>query len=220
MVVVVVCAVTAVAFWKSCSLVPGLHLDVKLTSEFIASIPTVRSAGMGRLELATADATETFSRSQVTESWGIYLGTTYVEMHVPVTYRYQLNLAEPWQLYVDQDVCIVKAPKIRPSLPPAIHTDGIERLSENGWARFNKEEEMENLEKDVTPTLTQYAGDPRHIKLVREECRKTVANFVKAFLLEKAGPAARKFDRIVVIFADEPFQSVETLPATIEMRPK
>jgi hypothetical protein len=212
-------ASTVILFCRSSSFWPRLRIEKKLTTEFIASIPEVHSTGMGNLELATADATETFSRTQTSElnlGWvKAYLGTTFVEMRVPVTYRYHLKLAGLWQLYSYQTTCVVRAPRIRSSLPPAIHTDGIERQASSGWARFNKGEEMESLEREVTPTLARYASDAKHLSLVREECRKTVADFVKAFLLRTANWDPSHFDRIVVVFEDEPFQGVEQISPVI-----
>ena len=38
--------------------------------------------------------------------------------------------------------------------------------------------ELEELERSLTPTLAQFAADRRHMDLVRESCRRTVAEFV------------------------------------------
>lgn len=181
-----------------------------ITETFTADIPRVSSTGMGNLELATAETVETFERSDIkTIAWDLfYIGTTTTEIKAPVTYRYHLRLADPWKLDVSGQTCLVTAPVIRPSLPPAIHTDRMEKKSDRGWARFNTGEQMAELEQSITPTLIRYARDPRHMNLAREEARKTVAEFVKAWLLKEDHWRTDRFHTIKVVFADE---SPETL---------
>ncbi len=88
------------------------------------------------LELATATFHETFSKeSDRTTCWGLIdLGTSIVQVQVPVTYRYHLCLRDAWQLEHQDRRLIVHAPVIRPSLPPAIHTDQLTTLAVRGWA--------------------------------------------------------------------------------------
>ena len=70
------------------------------------------------------------------------------------------------------NICVVHAPRIHPSLPPAIDTSRMEKKSKPAGVGSMRVNRWTQLEKDVTPTLSQFAGDPRHIDLVREECRK------------------------------------------------
>jgi hypothetical protein len=186
----------------------------KITTTFVAAIPQISGTGIGNLELATASTTETFRREDSLSIFGdrIPLGTTISEIRVPVTYRYHLRLSDPWRLEVSNQTCIVHAPRIRPSLPPAIDTERMEKKSEAGWARFNKQEQLDELEKNVTPTLKLYSRDPKHLSLVREECRKTVAEFVKKWLLREEQWRQDRFHTIKVIFADEK----EAAPAQLE----
>ena len=44
---------------------------------------------------------------------------------------------------------------------------------------------MDELERGLTPTLATYSSDPRHMALVREECRKNVAQFIRDWLLKE-----------------------------------
>src|SRR5438552_9162630 len=154
-----------------------------ITRTFLAAIPEITSSGAGNLELATSDQTETFrAEDEKSIFWDkLYLGKTVSEIRVPVTYRYHLRLSDPWRLDVSGQTCIVVAPGIRPSLPPAIHTDKLEKKSDEGWGRFNAREQMADLEKGITPTLGTYAADARHLALVREHCRKTVAEFLSTW---------------------------------------
>ncbi|MBS33551.1 MAG: hypothetical protein CMO68_04000 [Verrucomicrobiales bacterium] len=160
-----------------------------ITETFVASLPTLETGRGGLLELAKVTATETFrSEDELTYDFKWFevdAGTTTTEIRVPVTYRYHLRMRDSWQLYVTNAVCVVHAPAIRPSQPPAIHTDRMEKSSDEGWARFNADEQMIQLEKTITPTIRNYAGDDRHLGVVRENCRKTVSEFIEGWLLRE-----------------------------------
>jgi len=186
--------------------IAGKFRQQHITETFLSALPTLARTPGGSLELATAISTETLTRAdERTIAWDmIYLGRTVSEISVPVTYRYHLNLRDPWKLEVAGNTCIVRAPPIRPSLPPAIHTDRMQKRSEAGWARFDAREQMAELERSLTPRLTRHAGDPRRLALVREECRKTVAEFVRDWLLREDHWRPDRFTAIQVVFADEP----------------
>ncbi len=192
-----------------------------LTEKFISGIPEIHSTGMGNLELATADAVETFNRSDKKYTgWGwVYLGESVAQVRVPVTYRYHLQLGDSWKLEEAGSSCIVQAPRIRPSLPPAIHTDKMEAKSASGWARFDKHEQLAALERSMTPTLNEQAADSRHVNLAREECRKTVAEFVKKFLLREDKWRSDRLTSIKVIFENEPPTSANNISPSTELRP-
>jgi hypothetical protein len=191
-----------------------------ITETFTSALPTFARTPGGNLELATSTSTETLTRTdERTIAWDMfYLGKTVSEISVPVTYRYHLNLRDTWKLDVVGSTCVVRAPAIRPSLPPAIHTDKMQKRSEAGWARFDAKEQMAELERSLTPRLTRHAGDPRRLALVREECRKTVAEFVRDWLLREDHWRSDRFTSIKVIFADEPNTKPELAPSIIHLR--
>lgn len=176
-----------------------------ITKTFQAALPEISPTGLGNLELARADAVETFrAEDEKSIFWNtLPLGKTVSEIRVPVTYRYHLKLAEAWKLEVSGQTCVVVAPRIRPTLPPAIHTDRLEKKSEAGWGRFNAREQLEELEKGITPTLTEYALNGKHLGLVREHARKTVAEFVKVWLMKEDHWRSDRFHAVTVLFADE-----------------
>ncbi|MCB1224573.1 MAG: hypothetical protein KDK99_02070 [Verrucomicrobiales bacterium] len=155
------------------------------------------------LELATIESQETFTSYDMRTLWGntVYLGTTVSEIQVPVVYRYHLRLSEGWKIEVKGDQCRVIAPKVRPTLPPAIRTDGLQKKSKAGWLRFNAEENLSKLEKEITPKIETRAGDARHLELARAPSRESVAEFVRKWVLDEHPDAERL--TIVVEFADE-----------------
>jgi len=191
-----------------------------ITHTFVAAIPEITSAGAGRLELATARQVESFrAEDSLSVLWDkLYLGTTVSEIRVPVTYRYHLELSDAWRLDVSGQTCLVVAPPIRPSIPPAIHTDQMEKRSEAGWARFNAQQQLDSLEKGITPTLNHYARDRRHLALVREQCRQTVAEFVRTWLLKEDQWRTDRFHTIKVVFADESVPEPSQAPPTLELK--
>lgn len=156
------------------------------------------------LELATIETFETFTRADSRSLFGdlIYLGTTISEIRVPVVYRYHLRLSDPWHMEIRDRQCRVLAPQPRPSLPPAIRTEGMEKKSESGWLRFNAAENLARLEKDLTPRLEQRAGDKRHLNLAREANRQSAAAFIRKWMLQHHPDTADL--EIRVTFPDEP----------------
>ncbi len=95
----------------------------QITQTFIAALPTLTREL--NLEVASSTQTEAFERrDQKSTLWGLLdLGTNTVQLRVAVTYRYHLRLADAWRLEARDGHLIVHAPVVRPSLPPALHTD-------------------------------------------------------------------------------------------------
>tara|TARA_B100001540_G_scaffold2324_1_gene2228 strand:+ start:1056 stop:1847 length:792 start_codon:yes stop_codon:yes gene_type:complete len=181
-----------------------------ITETFTASIPEFQNEKGGLLELAKVMVTETFKSQDELKydfNWfELSAGTTTTEIRVPVTYRYHLRMRDPWRLDVVNGVCMVYAPEIRPSQPPALHTNRMEKSSDEGWARFNASEQMDDLLKTITPTIRKYASDDRRISSVRENCRKTVEEFVKSWLLREGQWGEGSFSIVKVYFpSDEGF---------------
>lgn len=185
--------------------IPEKFRQGTITKTFISAMPTIEANQGGLLELATSQSVETFIvEDKRTLAWDmISLGTTTSEIKVPVTYRYHVRLSDDWLLSRSEGVCLVFAPPIRPSLPPAIHTDRMEKKASSGWARFNAESQLEELERSLTPRLSQYASDPQHMNPVRETCRKTLAEFIRQWLLDEGQWGSEKLNSIQVVFPDE-----------------
>lgn len=194
-----------------------------ITQTFRESVTRIEPTRGDILELVTMESDETISKYDMKTMFNdiVYLGTTVSEIKVPVVYRYHLKISDDWKLSSNGNVVTVIAPIIRPSLPPAIRTDRMEKKSESGWLRFNKEANLAELEKSLTPTLERRAGSPGKIKQVREACRKSVAEFVKNWLLKEQQWNQDGFAAIVVVFADEPeakdLENAPAMPATLKL---
>ena len=182
---------------------PARFTNENITASFTAAIPTITREL--NLEVATALQIETFTRSSArTLLWGLVdLGTNLVQVRVPVTYRYHIRLREPWELKVQGETVLVHAPVLRASLPPAIHTDQVERLSKRGWCRGSPRRLLEQLESEITPALSEHAMDPKQLDQVRHACRLSVAEFVRLWLEREGQWKPGRFTSIEVRLADE-----------------
>jgi hypothetical protein len=175
--------------------------EENITHTFIAALPTLTREM--NLEVASSKQTEVLERSNARRFLGLDLGTNHAWMTVPVTYRYHLWLYDTWKLHVGGGTLIVCAPEIRCSLPPAIHTDEIQESTARGWARGSPADLLEELRRNLTPVLIQYANDHRRLELVRDACRQSVAEFVRRWLETEGRWGPGKFTAISVKFASE-----------------
>ena len=64
----------------------------------------------------------------------------------------------------------------------------MEQYTRTGWARFNKEENLEALQRSMTPTLA---------------ARKTIAEFITIWLLKETEWKRDPAHQVVVLFPDE-----------------
>lgn len=183
----------------------GTFFSGDVTESFVSSMPRVSAVEGGALEIAKLEITETLRRrDERRAAWDLLpLGTTSAEIEVPVTYRYHVLLDDPWTVEVRGPVALVLAPEIRPTLPPAIHTDGMQRRTSEGLLRFDGAEQMLELERSLTPRLVDRASSERYRDLVREEARRGVADFVRKWLLSQEFWTDDRFSTVKVIFPDE-----------------
>lgn len=195
-----------------------------IEESFRQSVTLISSTNGDVLEVATLESDESVVRYDMKSIFNesFPLGTTISEIRVPVVYRYHILLSGNWSLRLEEGgQVVVHAPALRPTLPPAIRTEGMQKKSEAGWLRFNSAESLALLEKNLTQTLENRAGNQSHINLVREASRKSVAEFVKKWVLSQQGFNAGQVRSITVLFPDEvPAQSrgeARTLPPTVQI---
>ncbi len=175
----------------------------QITQTFISSIPHLTREI--NLELATTSQTETIAvQDEKSWLWGaLPLGTNTARIQVQVTYRFHLCLRDPWHLSVRGETIHVRAPALRPSLPPAIHTETLQMDTTRGWGRLSPKALARQLQRELTARLCATAGDPERLHLVRETCRQSVAEFVQRWLEGEARWRPGAFTLIEVSFPDE-----------------
>lgn len=198
--------------WSSLGWQAGRFIREDINRTFSEFITATTATGSGNLEIATHDTMAFFSETREKSFvWGsIPGGVTSVEIKAPVTYRYHLRLDDPWSIEIRGTVCVVHAPAIRPSLPPAIHTDRMEKRINESWIRFDGQEMMAELERKITPELNRRAK--ANIPLVQEHGRKVVAAFIRNWLLQDKQWRDR-FHSVVVVFEGEKTPEDAELPA-------
>jgi len=157
------------------------------------------------LEVATATASEKFTRTTNFEMFGktLPLGTTVSEITVPATYRYHIDLNHDWFVTTDGTRLLVLAPRIQPSFPVAFDTGGMQKKTNEGWARWDGTENLDELETTITSKLALRAADQEVMENIRDESRIAVAKFVKSWLLSQEAWADDKFEEIVIVFEGE-----------------
>lgn len=98
---------------------------------------TVKSGTGSHLEIATAEASERFARTTNLEVFGkkLPMSTSVSEITVPATYRFHIDLNDDWNLTSDGKRLVVRAPRVRPTLPVAFDTGRVEKKTSSGWVR-------------------------------------------------------------------------------------
>jgi hypothetical protein len=178
-----------------------------IEKEFIASVPAIFRTKGGNLELAGFTATETFMSSDTAKlpyfNWNIPGATTTVVIRVPVIYRYYVPVLGEWNINVVGNTCLIYAPELRPTLPPAIQTDSMKISTIEGPLSFSGKIQQAKLLQSISPQLEKNAKDSTKVKFIHEEARKTVAEFVQAWLLQRQVWGDNKIENIKVLFKSE-----------------
>lgn len=207
---------------ESVDAIAGAFQPERITQTFIEYADLqVRGTEGNILEVATAEEKETFTRKTnlVWFDRVVPFGTTVSEISVPATYRFHIDLHGPWDLAAYDGRVIVVAPPVRPSLPVAFDTGRMQKKTESGWARWDGEENLVELERSLTARLEDRAKDPAMALRVREESRLAVAKFVKNWLVAGQHWSGQTYREIVVVFPEEigagGTDSLSNRPATL-----
>jgi hypothetical protein len=165
------------------------------------SVPIIMHTSGGRLEVATVTVTEAFKLANPKELLGFNLGTTVSQVQVPAIYRYFIEMAKEWPITLDGKSVIVQAGEIRTQLPVAFDTRTIEKYTTSGWARFDKAENLEKLERSLSPLLEARASGYKQLAV--ESARKSVSDFVTKWLLKHHPLPDGTAPRVQVFFPGE-----------------
>jgi hypothetical protein len=186
---------------------------VNVIEKFSQNLSDFKSAGMGRLEVGIMNSTVTKEISKDTIIGNYKFFTTIAKIQCPVTYRYHVDLNGDWQIKVDGNTCVVRVPRLAPSLPVAIHSDEMKQYSQGSWSRFFERSVVNEAVASLTPEANKAASEPSNMDAVRPGARKVVANFVKNWLLAYGGWSNDKVNSIIVTFDDDSLSATESTPA-------
>jgi len=185
---------------------PAIDRD-KIKTDLLAGIPTIFRTPGGNLELAGLTATETFMSSDTARlpffNFNIPGATTTVIITAPVVYRYHVQVLDKWDIDIVDNICYIYAPELRPTLPPAIQSENMQIKTFEGPLAFDGAEQQAKLLQSLTPQLETLAKDSTRIKFIREDARKTVAEFIQAWLLQRGDWGEKKIENIKVFFRGE-----------------
>ncbi len=181
------------------------------THSSLDQVEVIRTKG-GLLQVSTIRSPELFQATHDHTILGIPVGKTTSQIRVPATFNYHVELAPEWKITLRDKTFIVIAPRVKPSLPVAIDTARLEKLSSGTWSLFVGNAELDQLQKSITQSLAQKAVTPLFIQLQREAARKTVTEFVAKWVLEQKRWQPAAGYAVQVFFADEPLEVLGSAP--------
>lgn len=160
---------------------PTKKPEGKLTSVNL-DVPVVMHTSGGRLEVATVTAKEGFKFEAPSRSFlGVDLGRTVSQLQVDVTYRFHINMAKQWPVRFQGHVAVVEASEVEPTIPVAFDTKTMQVETASGWARFDKAENLLELQRRLSPELERRSRGYKS-SIVPPAARKTVAEFARTWL--------------------------------------
>jgi len=208
--VVLIVGISAIAFLKTLDKgesIAGKFSSQQIKTTFAEHLAAVRATDGNILQVGVVESTEILRREDTMKLFGdlFEVGKTVTEIRVPAVYKFEINLDEKWdvnsQISAQNSVLLIIAPSIKPSLPVAFDSERMEKFVQEDLLRFNAAEQMQALEKEITPTLNRLAA--QKIDLVRDKARLAVAKFAQNWLLREQQWDAKKFSVIAVHFQDE-----------------
>jgi hypothetical protein len=171
------------------------------TLEIVTRERIVMTTEGGELGVARIKSYEDFHLSNTKEWMHFNFGTTESEVRVAALFRYVIPLAKQWPIDCDNEVCVVRSPAVQASPPAAIYSEETRKYTRSGWARFDKAQNLQALEKSLTSALNQRASEPRNMAAAQEAGRPAVEGFVRTWVLRnRPGPQPSK---VIVLFPGE-----------------
>ncbi|MGV3572572.1 MAG: hypothetical protein ACO1PB_18395 [Ramlibacter sp.] len=203
---VMIAAAVAAGWWIA---QPGPALSLFTTTaqqSATSGMPVVMPTSGGRLEVSSVTVYERFRREDVKNLLGVelpILGTTETHLQLRTVYRYYIEMQKAWPIERQGDAWVVRAGEVKPSLPVAFDTRDLQHHTREGWARFNRMESSVELLRGISPQLEARAQSPAYRQLAAEAGRKTVADFVRTWLLEQRHVTDAKKARVIVLYPGE-----------------
>ncbi|WP_347358866.1 hypothetical protein [Bdellovibrio sp.] len=160
----------------SLSGMPDLFTE-EVTDRFYAYATKI--TGKQSLYVAKLQQTEVFERTSHAKALWFDLPSIVIKAEIPVEYNYFVNLTAGWRFEKDQATLIVHIPDLTSS-KPAVDIAGMKLGIEKGSILRNEKESLQKLAQDLSGLLVDRSIENR--VLVREQARKSVQEFVRAWL--------------------------------------
>lgn len=181
---------------------PDPPAEGHLTSA-VVDVPIVMHTNGGRLEVALVTATEAFRFTAPPKSLlGLDRGETVSNIQAKVVYRYHIEMDKEWVVKFQGSTAIIEAGKVKPSLPVAFDTGTMQKQTVSGWARFDKQENLAELERRMSPELERRASG--YLALALPSARTSVADFARNWLGKSKHWDNLKITNVKVVFPGDP----------------
>lgn len=184
-------------------------LQRKISAEVSERIAYIRATQGDVLELAVVKSTLTFRDHNSLATLPKSLGETVTEISVPAVFRFYVKLSEPIVVTTQNRAgvvtCNIIAPKLRAATPVAFDTSEMRKRSEQGWFRFNGDEQLADAEKMISLRLAISAPAKARETAVRAAARDAFEKFVRTWLqdLKKLENQNGEKLHIKIFFADD-----------------
>lgn len=168
-----------------------------ISTSFISYATTI--TGSSYFQFASLHQMEIFERKDERTSFWVPLPDVVVEARAPVEYTYFLDLKGAWKIAARDHSVYVLTPPIRFNTP-AVDASSIEYVVRKGSVLRRETPVIEALKQSITTETARRADE--NISLVREEGRKQVSAFIKAWLGHQFADGTECM--VEVYFPDEP----------------
>lgn len=173
--------------------VRGWLPDVRPSVQYVegAQEPQFMPTNGGVLTIAWVKGYETFERHSPSR---LHLGPFQLKMPFGETvsgistaakYQYQIRLEKKWPMECSREQCIVRTGPVELAEPVAIYSNETTRRTSSGWARFDKSENLETLNRELDVALAQRGNAPRNRDLGLRAGRAEVARFVRQWMVDQ-----------------------------------
>ena len=154
--------------------------------------------GVMRTKGGALEVTKVVSTESITQIFPGMFFDRSVTITVPATYRYHVELAPEWKFMRQDNMFVVVAPPIRPSMPVAINTAGMVADTNLPFGEGVKNKAVQQ----ITPLLNQKFQ--AYMARQRGDARRTITEFVTKWVLAQDKWKDAKDLQVVVLFPDEP----------------
>ena len=134
--------------------------------------------GKQSLYVAKLQQKESIERTSYATLLWFQLPPMIVKVDVPVEYNYFVNLSGGWHFRIEGDTLVVSVPELGSSTPAVDIANLKMTIAEGGLLR-NETKALDKMTKELPGLLIDRAISNREV--VREEARKSIESFVRAW---------------------------------------
>jgi hypothetical protein len=157
--------------------------------------PEFISTNGGMLTIAWVKGYESFEKRSPSESElklpaggsvriPLPFGETISEISTAAQYQYQIALEKRWPIECSKTQCVIRTPKVQLVEPVAVYHEETRRKTKSGWARFDKTENLEQLNQSLGHALVARGNEPRNRDVALRDGRTEIEKFVREWMVK------------------------------------